>query len=356
MSYRFISSLVIPWLCLIFAACGSTKTTVPVQGAAEQDTARYTITYIIHGDANYLYHDSSGVSRQADQKVLTEAKQIAQSAKEGEVFIFHQRPETKILGIFPKKDRDFFHYKKGILVRQQSYSPANDSVFLATETDLYSKYQSVVNDKANNILLYFGHEIPMMDGHGYFKSIPGLKLNTQTFTAGLKGMLPGSTSNSFFDLAVLSTCNNGSPAMVAAMAPISRVLLASPQNLHLSHIDSKALASLDASPEMKPYALASEIAENTYERLNKSIQTVISLSVYNTGELEPHIHRADSDYRAYLSAKREVSNEIENTDCTSLPFFSETGLRSIDVETWYRPPRFGRDAGIKTHSGWGCKQ
>lgn len=355
MSYRFISSLAIPWFCLIFAACGSTKTTVPGQGAATSDTTRYVITYIIHGDANYLYHDTSGVARQADQKVLAEAKQVAQNATQGEVFIFHQRPETKVLGIFPKKDRDFFHYKKGILVRHQSYSPANDTAFLASETELFGKYRSVTTNKTKKILLYFGHEIPLKDGHGYFKSIPELNLNTQTFTAGLKRMLPESIPNRFFDLAVLSTCNNGSPDMVAAMIPVTRVLLASPQNLHLSHIDSRALASLDADPEMKSSELASMLAENTYERLKKSIQTVISLSVYNIGEMEPHIQRADSAYRAYLSAKSKTSNEIKNTDCTLLPIFSEIGLNSVDVETWYRPPQFGRDASIKTHSGWGCK-
>ncbi|HEX9739499.1 MAG TPA: hypothetical protein VGA29_01885, partial [Ignavibacteriaceae bacterium] len=39
---------------------------------------QYSLLFIIHGDGDYLYHDSSGNKYNADEETLAEAKKIAE--------------------------------------------------------------------------------------------------------------------------------------------------------------------------------------------------------------------------------------------------------------------------------------
>lgn len=313
---------------------------------------RYSITYVIHGDAGYLYHDSTGTARQADEKVLREAMRVGEQAGHGEVLIFHQKPEKKVLWLFPKKDRRFLYYRNGELIRETNYSPGPGEGVFAAESRLLRRHRSSP-DTARSIFLYFGHEIPYTDGAGYFKSLPGLAFNTDTFTGGLRDMLPGSGS---FGLTVLSTCNNGSPDMVHALQPYTNVLLASPQNLHLSHIDTEGLASLERNPSISSKELAEMLAQRTYNRLVRFLQTVISLSVYDMETIGPAAGRIDAVYRNYLHSHNAAEPGVDNIDCAGLPVFDGTTPFSEGVESWYRAPRFGRKAGEASHSGWGCKE
>ncbi|MGK7371669.1 MAG: hypothetical protein ACNS64_15765, partial [Candidatus Halalkalibacterium sp. M3_1C_030] len=132
----------------------------------------YSVTYLIHGDADYLYHDSLGNALQADEEVLAEAKRIGREAKNGEVLIFHQRPEKKVLWLFPKKDRYFFYYRNGKLIDRTTYSPSDlpESKIFSSESRLYKQYASNSDSLHSNILLYFGHEIPYENGQNYFRS------------------------------------------------------------------------------------------------------------------------------------------------------------------------------------------
>src|SRR5690625_1196785 len=101
----------------------------------------YSIVYLLHGDADYLYH-SEGVPLQADEQALKKAQRAGESAERGEVFIFHQRPEQKVLWLFPKKDRVMYHYRNGQLVNRIRYSPQINKVF-GSESKLYKTYSRV---------------------------------------------------------------------------------------------------------------------------------------------------------------------------------------------------------------------
>src|SRR5699024_12401976 len=94
-------------ILLTAAGCSTARFAKPVF----QKPPEYTIIYVIHGDSDYLYHTIDGSPRQSDEHVLHEALQTARGAKHGNVFIFHQKPETKILWSFPKNDRHFFSYR-----------------------------------------------------------------------------------------------------------------------------------------------------------------------------------------------------------------------------------------------------
>lgn len=339
-------------ISLLFACKPAEKITGNHQDYSPEDV-KYSIIYVIHGDADYLYHDSLSRSRQADEEVLAEAKRLGQNAKSGEVLIFHQRPEKKILWLFPKKDRHFFHYKNGTLKTKIDYSPSSEKDVFSTETELLNRFRSTDEDSFNNIFLYFGHEIPYRDGEAYHTTMPEINFNTENFAKGLSGMLPNYDSS--FDLTVLSTCNNGSPDMVNALHPYTQTLLASPQNLHLSHIDTGMLSVLETKPDIKSEKLASILAEETYNRLSRFIQTVISLTVYDLQQVSDYISEVDSLYQDYLYNGPVPDSGTDNTDCASLPIFKSDFDFSRGLTVWYRAPRFGTKAGHATHSGWGCK-
>lgn len=342
----------LPSICLLLIACSSSKELKQPSDQSVDDSLRYSIIYLIHGDANYVYHTGEGKRRQADEKVLADAKSVAKKAKHGEVFIFHQRPERKILWLFPRKDRHFYHYKNGRLIREESYSPSQEAGVFNSETALLDAYRSP-QESTRHFLLYFGHEIPIRSGKGYYSSLPKLNMNVNTFTSGTHNLLDNEAT--YYDMMVLSTCNNGSPDMAANLADQTQVLLASPQNLHLSHIDTEALNGLELDPEIPSDSLAADIAKNSFQRLESSLQTVVSLSVYNMDEVRSYIQQVDSAYQSYLSSAKTPLEGSENIDCTSLPFAGKFPKLEEGVQVWYRPPRFGKNAKQHTHSGWGCK-
>lgn len=350
----FLLSAAIFVMSTSFFACKSPHNLTQNSEPKPSEKIRYSVTYMIHGDADYLYHDSLGSARQADEKVLEEAKRFARNAENGEVFIFHQRPERKILWLFPRKDRQFFYFKQGELVHKTTYSPSSPAEVFAAEAGLYRHHKSLGSPDSQNVFLYFGHEIPYTDGSGYYHSLPELQLNTDTFAQGLSSMLPG--SDDAFDLTVLSTCNNGSPDMVQALQPYSRILLASPQNLHLSHIDTEQLSLLEKNPSLSSKELAEALAKQSYERLSTSIQTVISLTIYDLEIISGYIHKISSAYNEYLSGKDVLETGTDNVSCTSLSIFPSEINFSKGVTNRYRPPKFGRQAKNQTHSGWGCKE
>ncbi len=311
----------------------------------------YSVIYYIHGDADYLFHNSDGSRVRADEQVLARAIDVAKEAASGEVFIFHQLPQRRFLGLFPKKSV-LLYYRNGKMVSRVLYSDKNEP-FLIRETQLYNEYE--VNSVANNqpkYFLFFGHEIPEHGGNNYSMTLPDIPVNTESFTYGLQHFL--SNNNDTFNLVVLSSCNNGTPSMVKHLLPYTDVLLASPQNLHLSYIDSDSLELLENNPGMSSLKIADAMADQTFNRLVKSIQTTITLSVYDFDMVRKYINELDS-----LDVQHEVLKHpnvfSDNVDCNQIPLF-DAEKYSTGVQKWYQPAKFGRKAATTNiPSGWGCK-
>ena len=79
-------------------------------------SSKYSIVFIIHGDGDYVYHDTSGNEYEADEEALAGVKMVAQQNPNAEVFIFHQRPRRHFLFLFPLRDGDFYYYRNGRLI------------------------------------------------------------------------------------------------------------------------------------------------------------------------------------------------------------------------------------------------
>lgn len=333
----------------------ATRRVSPDSFAADID---YTIIYLLHGDADYLYHSEEGQPLQADEEVLKEARSVAENAKNGEVFIFHQRPEQKVLGLFPKKDRHMYHYRNGKMVNRRAYSPegGGERAF-AAEYALYETHRSAggSEDSLKRVLLYYGHEIPMQAQTGYHRSRPEVDFGSSGFTEGI-AQFKGSGSSPL-DLLVLSTCNNGTPDMLDRLKDAADYVLASPQNLHLSHIDSDSLSVLESHASIATADLAAKIADQTLERMSKFIQTGVSLSLYDTDIVGKYVEDLSRRIFERTSRKEQAIPAMgagaENIDCADL--LSSRRVSSSGISVWFQPPAFGQQSGRKSHSGWGCE-
>jgi len=339
-------------LSILFVnGCSNTSTILDRETEAELPGPDYTLILYIHGDSDYLFHDSDGNRIQAGQHALRKAMNVAENAASGEVFIFHHQPAKRFLWMVPRRTNQLYHYKNGEKVRHISYRRSSEKKFMEKESGFFREYQAAGSENGHPAYFaYFGHEIPASHYPGYNRSQPDIKVDTETFASGAHSFLEDGKA---YDLMILSSCSNGTPELVKELDGITRFLLASPQNLHLSHMDISALNLVETEPGMTGAEIASAIAEDTYERLSESIQTVISLSVYDMEVVRDYIGHLHEETSRYES-EENPNPYRENIDCASLPFFDAQEF-SPGVKTFYRPPRFGNRSTGNSHSGWGCK-
>lgn len=331
-------------ICFLAVLATSCSTPSDLSVSSQTHAVEYSVIYLVHGDADYLFFDENGNPLQSDEEIMEVAQQVGEQAQNGEVFIFHQKPEKRILWLFPKKDRRVLHYQNGKLVQDIRYSPQNHEVPFTAESEFYRQHAS---DQASRYLLYFGHEIPDQEGHRYHRSRKDTSFNVTKFADGVRNFLP--TDGEMFELAVISTCNNGTPQMVHLMKPLTHQLLASPQNLHLSHFDTQPMNLLEENRSAN--SIAERIAERSFERLSETTQTAVTISLYDLDQINGETGKLYQNYLDEMNSSGPVSDFI---DCSQLNFY-DNQLFSIGVKKWFHPPRFGRNASKTTHSGWGCR-
>ena len=343
--------LVFCLICLIgiiVTGCSHTSSITEQELTENTRDVNYSVIYYIHADADYLYHNSDGKPIQANSRVLSTALEVGEAARSGEVFIYYQRPERKILGLFPRKSSRFYQYKNGLLINHMKYRHEDKrEPFLTTEAQLMTKYRT---DSHQTYFLYFGHEIPLGNNKGYHRSLPGIDVNTFSFATGIQNFLK--TDDERFSLVALSTCNNGTPEMAKLLTPFTHTLLASPQNLHLSHIDSDAIQLLETNPDISSLQLGRFLGEFTFQRLDTTVHTTISLALYDLKTVSTYI-KSLSAYTAVDKVSERPLLFKDNIDCAKIhPFDPEAYTQGIEI--WYKPARFGRQS-AQLHSGWGCK-
>lgn len=341
----------------LLTACASLKNeSVPLTTAesqteiASERPVDFQIIYIVHGDANYTYHDSTGKRHTADSEAVAQALDVAQHSSRSEVFIFHQQPQH-VKWFHRKPDGALYHYRGGILLHEQAYSRAQDSDF-DMEADLVHKYGTQGSShRLTRFFIYFGHEIPEWAGRNYSESYPEQKFSMAEFTRGLDRFgKPDSNPEKPFALIVLSTCYGGTPTTMNRLSPYTRFALASPAYLHLSYLDTRAFKQLPESSSVpfdteKIRALAADMAHQSFERLKTNTQTEITVAVYDL--------QRTTFPQMFKDTKN--GNTLANGyhDCAEDPGFDSTSA-AVGVEVYYQMPRFGALKNKTRHSGWEC--
>jgi hypothetical protein len=343
-------------LTVLLTSCSAN---LPIQRDAQQAeegvlATQYSIVCIIHGDGDYLYHDTSGNEYYADEEALAGVKRVAQQNPHAEVFIFHQRPRRHFLFFFPLHDGEFYYYRNGRLIANELYWRDQEQLHFDPEVGLYRRFRADNQHKMVSLFLYFGHEIPEVGGAGYDASYPDRPFTIHDLAGELKGFTRDSAR---FDLMVLSTCFGGTPYTIDTLGSFARYIIASPGNLHLSYFDLHSLERLDLSlQDGDVHAFAKRFAYQAFDRLTRNIQTAVSVSVYDVNRVQEYVHAVHGVYDETLTTLKGETRSIatiEHCDCADIPaYVLPTMNEGIDV--FYRPARFGRSKLKQNHSGWEC--
>ncbi|MEO7425286.1 MAG: hypothetical protein ABI036_08870 [Fibrobacteria bacterium] len=311
--------------------------------------------YVIHGDAGYSYYGRDGKRRQADEEAVAQAKTVAREAGDAQVFLFHQRPH-RFLGMVPADDGLMRLYRNGKLAGSEKYARSGTRDAMQAEGELYRKYASPARHR---IFLYFGHEIPADSAPAsrpYSRSKPRLAFNLASFTEAVHGFGPGLRPDAKpFDLLVLSTCHGGTAAVTSALAPYADFLLASPGDLHLTYLDSRASVRLvrerPLSADANVESWGKTLASDSFAQLCENTATSVTVALYETDKAAAYL-QAHRDAWAGAPGAAGASGDAYR-DCAAIPGFGPGGLEA-GVTLLYRAPLFGADKGKTFQSGWEC--
>jgi hypothetical protein len=344
-------------LALFLTSCGAE---VPLQrgtidGHMEESPVRFSIVCVIHGDGNYLYHDTSGRESLADEEALSGMKSIAERNPYADVFIFHQKQGRTAWLFFPLRDGEFYCYRGGRLVAHEAYWRDQERSHLVPETELYQRFHAGRGSGATALFLYFGHEIPEFGGAGYDASYPDRPFTVRDLAEGLQGFTAGAGR---FDLMILSTCYGGTPYTIGALGTSARTIVASPDNLHLSYFALHMLERLDTTLTRGDVpALADRFARQAFDRLTAEVQTAVSVAVYDVDRAQAYVTAVGGTYDAALTTAKSTMNAsvvtMEHCDCADVPGYTLPAMNQ-GVNLLYRPPAFGRSRQKEHHSGWEC--
>ncbi|MBU1615852.1 hypothetical protein KJ693_11180 [bacterium] len=312
----------------------------------------YSMVFIIHGDGDYLYHDTRGQAHRADEKALAGAIRVAVQNPQAEVFVFHQRPRRHTLLFFPRRDGKIYYYRHGRLLAEKSYWRNQGPSRFDPEVALYHRFRAGEQPQPVRMFLYFGHEIPEFGGTGYDASYLHQTFTVHDLADGLKQFTRDSTK---FDLIVLSTCFNGTPHTIAALAPYARTIVGSPDNLHLSYLDLHPFERLDIGLRDGDMAVfAKKFAHQAFDLLTEELQTAVTVAVYDVDRVQGYVQSVDSVYNQTLTTlEGQKPGSFEHCDCAEDSAYVLPGM-SEGVDVFYRPPRFGRSKHKLNHSGWEC--
>ena len=311
----------------------------------------YSMVFIIHGDGDYLYHDTLGNAYRADKKALAGAIGVAVHNPHAEVFIFHEKPRKHPLLFFPLRDGEFRYYRHGRLFAHESYWRNQGPSRFALESDLYHRFHGEEHPQMVKLFLYFGHEIPEFGGTGYDASYSDRLFTVDDLAEGLNRFIRESPK---FDLIVLSTCYSGTPHTIAALAPYAHTIVASPENLHLSYFDLQPFERLETGlADGDVSAFAVKFAYHAFDRLTDHVQTAITVAVYDVERVREYVNAVGSANDSTLKTMAAMPGSLEHCDCAEEPAYILPGM-SEGVEVFYRPARFGRAKNKLDHSGWEC--
>ena len=328
---------------------------------------RYQLVYIIHGDGSYLFHTADGESHYADRRVLNQAFRTAAALNSGEVFIFHQKPRGRFLFFTQSRDGKFYHYRGGEIMNKISYRRRHTPSLWDEEYAYFRHYRADNRtgpgtvEKPLLIILFYGHQVFETDGTEYHGSYPDEPFSTREladsislFAAPDESIGAGCVERAPVDLVVLSTCMGGTVGTLKALAPLSHFVIASPESLHLSHMDMSGLHRLEAWNGNDLQSFLTEVVWHTFTELTHLTSTVVSIALYNTAMVAPLLDSISNQYDEKLrNLELDEGIPLEYYDCIEDPLFpQEYGGEGVFI--LYRPPLFGRDKNKISHSGWEC--
>jgi len=313
-----------------------------------EENAQATMMFIVHGDGNYLYHDRSGNAHRADEEIVREVQRIGKGSSSAEVFLFHQKPGNGLLPL-PRKNGVFYYFKQGALQQKLSYHRKSG---LQAEVEILHRLTCAgvhSGERRSLCFFYFGHGISEWQTANRTNRI----LTLSDLTTGLASLGACLRDDQKFDLAVLSSCYSGTTAIIGAISPYVRYVVASPENLHLSHFDL-SLFHKEKISDMDAERLAFELASRSFQKLETSTETVVTVAVYDAQKTAGFLQEAAANLaQGPPNYSDDDMAGIVYRDCFE-DSTAEWAQVQYGVTVFYRPPRFGKMRNKLRHSGWDC--
>ncbi len=333
----------------LFVLLSGCQSLVPVPAregevGAPSGPVQQEIVVVVHGDASYLYYDRDGTAQQADEETLREAFAAARQMSNAEVFVFHQRSQDRLFGLFPRDDGTLYHFRRGRLQGQTTYDQNRTEPFSAEAALLRARRASDSESNLFTAALYYGHAVPEEARPGYHRSQSDVGFGIEGLAQGLDRM--GEAAPKAFDAVVLSTCDGGTPPTLAALAPHARSVLAAPGDLHLSFVDADLLPPVADTTEAT--AWTQRLAKQAFDRLATRVTTAVTLATYDLDRVGPSARQMARQVRPDTSTAPTGGRHV---DCRRV---LDAPVDTSGVRVWHRPARFGPRADDDTHSGWGC--
>lgn len=276
---------------------------------SDTDSITTRIIYYIHGDASYLFHNENGEETRADFRMLNQALCVAGSTTNSEVFILHHKPARKILFFFTLKNLDFYYFRKGRLIEKSTHGLKEQSG-VHQQFDLIKRITPHSSENIRTFFIYYGHRIPEDEGYGYNSSQTDKSFNISILKEALN------LYNNKFELILLSTCKNGTRHSISQILPLTKFIIASPEDLSLYHISSLPFKIFNREPEITTESFIKVLTEYAFRKLKSQTLTITTISIY---------------------------------DSTSL-----TNPKGVKV--LYNAPHFGIYKKLKVHSGWSSSE
>ena len=256
--------------------------------------------------------------------------------------------------VFPRCDGEWYRYRNGSLIATGSYWRGKDALRFEPEVDLYRRFGANNEVSGASVFLYFGHEIPEFHGRNYDMSYPDQSFTVNDLAVGLQGFTNNSKK---FDLLVLSTCYGGTPYTISTLGPYAKMIIASPENLHLSYFDLRTLEWLEISTEEDALsAFADRFAREAFDRLRERTLTTVTVAVYDVNRVQDFLQsvQTTSDMWPVTDEQNEPANKELQPEyyCSDDPACT-TPTTSEGVKVYFRPALFGRSKDTQSHSGWG---
>ena len=338
-------------LAALLASC-STMPPGPDEARLAEGPPRYSLVFLIHGDADYAYHDDLGKTHLADRETLAQAKTVAERNPDAEVFIFHEIARKHVLFLVPRHDGRAYYYRNGRLMVRESYWRDQGPSRFAPELGFYHRLAAGSPGARTRLFFYFGHELPESGGTGYDASSRERRVTIGDLAEAARDVAGGAGK---VDLLGLATCFGGTPHTIGTLAPYARYIIASPDNLHLSSFDLAPLERLElGSGDGAVAAFADRFARNAFTRLEGAVQTAVSVVVYDTNAVGDFLDSATGVYDRALGLASDGSPSLfERCDCGDEPAYARPGM-SRGLTVLYRAPHFGRLKHKASHSGWEC--
>lgn len=327
----------------------------------------------LHDDHSYLYHDKNNRPRNPVQDILNKAENLAKSCSHCEIFIVHKHKEktdkkhsnskfssNSLRFLDNKFNSTIYHYfsKNGEFDEKKWLLQKSWSDLLKTGVLLYknhSIYNKIEDKELNRFLFYFGHHIPEYPVKGY--SISNVEelfsLRDVIEALNVVAFQNGRDKEKYFDLITLSSCHNGTPLTVMSLAPYSKYIFASPEALHLSHLDLNAFENVfhETIPISKNKLM--DIASKLYQSILENDKiTATTIALYDSFKTANWPIDFIENYKNIVSTPLRIKRYRDCKDLNFLDFPDNSDLPLL----LYNPPLFGFDQGKLFHSGWTCPE